>query len=150
MGRTYEGLFKETVEVALKNKLDVAFNTLVNLNLSCVAVSADSPLADIKPGDDVFKKDYRFTVKEKSRFVSCGILAGTTGAFFDERNVCLHCGLEIRCFFCGLFHLLTRRLTGWIVPSSERGALQQSSGTLSRRAMLLLREELPPVMSGET
>ena len=32
MGRTYEGLFKETVEVALKNKLDVAFDALVNLN----------------------------------------------------------------------------------------------------------------------
>ncbi len=47
MGRTYEGLFKETVEVALKNKLDVAFDALVNLNFPCVAVSADCPFADI-------------------------------------------------------------------------------------------------------
>lgn len=65
MGRTYEGLFKETVKVALKDKLDVAFNALVNLNLSCVAVSADCSFADIEPGDDVVKKDYRLAVKEK-------------------------------------------------------------------------------------
>lgn len=108
MGRTYEGLFKETVEVALKNKLYVAFDALVNLNLSCVAVSADCPFADIKPGYDVVKKDYRLAVKEKSGFVSCRILAGAAGPFFDERNVCLCRGLEVRCLLCGLFHALTR------------------------------------------
>lgn len=108
MGRTYEGVFKETVEVALKDKLDVALDALVNLNLSCVAVSSDSSLADIKPVDDVFKKDYRLTVKEKSGFISCRILAGTAGPFFDKRNVCLCCGLEVRCFCCGLLHIFTR------------------------------------------
>lgn len=108
MGRTYEGLFKETVEVALKDKLYIAFDALVNLNLSCVAVSADCPFADIEPGYDVIKKDYRFAVKEKSGFVSCRILAGTAGTFFDERNVSLCCGLEVRCLFCGRLHALTR------------------------------------------
>lgn len=108
MGRTYEGLFKETVEVALKDKLYVAFDALVNLNLSCVAVSADCPFADIKPGYDVVKKDYRLAVKEKSGFVSCRILAGAAGPFFDERNVSLCCGLEVCCLFCGLLHALTR------------------------------------------
>ena len=108
MGRTYEGLFKKTVEVALKNKLYVAFDALVNLNLSCVAVSADCPFADIKPGYDVVKKDYRLAVKEKSGFVSCRILAGAAGPFFDERNVSLCCGLEVRCLLCGLLHSLTR------------------------------------------
>lgn len=108
MRRTYEGLFKETVEVALKNKLDVAFDALVNLNLSCIAVSADCPFADIEPGYDVVKKYYRFTVKEKSWFVSCRILAGAAGTFFDERNVSLCCGLEVRCLFCCLLHALTR------------------------------------------
>ena len=110
MGRTYEGLFKETVEVALKDKLDVAFDALVNLNLSCVAVSADCPFAYIKPGYDVVKKDYRFAVKEKSGFVSCRILAGAAGTFFDERNVCLCCGLEVRCLLYGLLHTLTRQV----------------------------------------
>ncbi len=108
MGRTYEGLFKETVEVALKNKLDVAFDALVNLNLSCVAVSADCSFADIEPGYDVVKKDYRFAVKEKSGFISCRILAGAAGTFFDERNVCLCRGLEVRCLLCGMLHALTR------------------------------------------
>lgn len=108
MGRTYEGLFKETVEVALKNKLDIAFDALVNLNLSCVAVSADCPFADIEPGYDVVKKDYQFAVKEKSGFVSCRILAGAAGTFFDERNVCLCCCLEVRCLLCVRLHALTR------------------------------------------
>lgn len=110
MGRTYEGMFKETVEVALKNKLDVAFDAFVNLNLSCVAVSSDCPFADIEPGHDVVKKDYRLAVKEKSGFVSCRILAGAAGPFFDERNVCLCCGLEVRCLLCGLLHTLTRQV----------------------------------------
>ena len=110
MGRTYEGLFKETVEVALKNKLDVAFDALVNLNFPCVAVSADCPFADIEPGYDVVKKDYRFAVKEKSGFISCRILAGAAGPFFDERNVSLCCGLEVRCLLCGLLHTLIRQV----------------------------------------
>ena len=108
MGRTYEGLFKETVEVALKDKLYIAFDALVNLNLSCVAVSSDCPFADIEPGYDVVKQDYRFAVKEKSGFVSSRILAGAADPFFDERNVCLCSGLKVRCLFCGLLHALTR------------------------------------------
>lgn len=108
MGRTYEGLFKETVEVALKDKLYIAFDALVNLNLSCVAVSSDCPFADIEPGYDVVKKDYRFAVKEKSGFISCRILAGAAGTFFDERNVCLCRGLEVRCLLCVRLHALTR------------------------------------------
>ena len=108
MGRTYEGLFKETVEVALKNKLDVAFDALVNLNFPCVTVSSDCPFADIEPGYYVVKKDYRFAVKEKSGFISCRILAGAAGTFFDERNVCLCRGLEVRCLLCGMLHALTR------------------------------------------
>lgn len=108
MGRTYEGVFKETVEVALEYKLDVALDALVNLNLPCVAVSSDCPLADTEPGYDVFKEDYRLSAKEKSRFVPCGILAGATGAFLDERDVCLRCGLEIRLRVSGLRHAVNR------------------------------------------
>lgn len=114
MGRTYEGLFKETIEVALKDKLYIAFDALVNLNLSCVAVSADCPFADIEPGYDVVKKDYRLAVKEKSGFASCRILAGAAGPFFDERSVCLCCGLEVRCLLCGLLHALTWLMKLWV------------------------------------
>lgn len=49
MGRTYEGLFEKPVEVALKHKLYVAFYALIYLQLSCVAVSLNCPLADIQP-----------------------------------------------------------------------------------------------------
>lgn len=96
MGRTYEGVFKETVEVALENEFDVAFQALVNLDFSCVAVSSDCPLADIKPGYYVLQEDYRLAVIEKSRFVSGRVISGTAGTFLDERNVSLRCGLEIR------------------------------------------------------
>lgn len=96
MGRTDEGVFEKPVEVALKHKLDIALYALVNLDFSCVAVSSDCPLADTKPGYDVFYEDYRLSAIEKSRFVSGGVIAGAAGAFLDERNVSLRCGLEIR------------------------------------------------------
>ena len=96
MGRTDEGVFKETVEVALENKFDVALDALVNLYLSCIAVSSDCPLADTKPGDYVLQEDNRLAVIEKSRFVSGREIAGAAGTFLNERNVSLRCGLEIR------------------------------------------------------
>ena len=49
MGRTYEGLFEKPVEVALKDKLDVALYALIYFELSCVAVSLYCLLADIQP-----------------------------------------------------------------------------------------------------
>ena len=63
MGRTDEGVFEKTVEVALKHKLDIALYALVNLDFSCVAVASYCFLADIKPGNDVFEKDNRLSVK---------------------------------------------------------------------------------------
>ena len=84
MGRTYEGLFEKPVEVALKHKLDIALSALIYFDFSCVAVSFDCFLADIKPGYNVFKKYYRFSAKEKSRSVSRGIKAGTSDTLLDK------------------------------------------------------------------
>lgn len=63
MGRTDEGVFEKSVEVALKYKLDIALYALVNLDFSCVAVASYCFLTDIKPGYDVFEKNNRFAVK---------------------------------------------------------------------------------------
>ena len=84
MGRTDEALFEKLVEVALKDELDVSIYALIDLDFSCVAVSPDCLLADVKPGYDVVEKDYRLSVEGQSRSVSRGIKAGASGSSTSE------------------------------------------------------------------
>ena len=63
MGRTDEGVFEKPVEVALKHKLDIALYTLIDFDFTGIAVASYCFLADIKPGNDVFKKDNRLSAK---------------------------------------------------------------------------------------
>ena len=108
MGGTYEGLFEKPVEVALKHELNVAFSALIDFDFSCVAVSPDCFLADIKPGYNVFKKDYRFSAKGKSWAVSLSVIAGTSCPFLNQREMREDCCLEVRLVGCYLFHRLIR------------------------------------------
>lgn len=109
MGGTYEGLFEKPVEVALKHKLYVAFSALIDFDFSCIAVSPYCFLADIKPGYNVFKKDYRFSAKGKSWAVSPFGIAGTSCPFLNQCEMREDCCLEVRLVVYSLFHRLIRQ-----------------------------------------